>query len=156
MIRFSQKNWIYCSNFARTQTFTGLVSIARHLPVKRSTLVRSKIRSLFGSAWVAPPPHSLAPVCLDSLSWLPSSVANPNDSVLLWTYIARPVAALVTLPRNSWLAFTPSASLETPPSRLPTTFIPDTHTHSPKSARSAAGPPLPGHHQQAGARPLVH
>src|SRR5437870_821351 len=30
------------------------------------------------------------------------------------------------------VAFTPSASLETPPSRLPTTFIQDTRTHSPR------------------------
>src|SRR2546426_4376966 len=53
------------------------------------------------------------------------------------------------------VAFTPSASLETPPSRLPTTFIQDTRTHSPRSARSAAGPQLRGHNSTPCADPRV-
>ena len=78
----SQKDLICSSRSARTRTFTGLAITVRHSPVKRSTLARCKIGSRFGSVSAAPPNHSLAPVCSDSLSWSPSSVANPKDSAL--------------------------------------------------------------------------
>jgi len=45
--------------------------------------------------------------------------------------------------------------LEDSTSRLPTTFIQDTRTHSPRSARSAAGPQLRGHSSKPCADPQV-
>jgi len=123
--------------------------------VKRSTLVRCKIRCRFGSGSAVLPNRSLAPVCSDFPSWSRSSVVNPNDSALLLISTVRRAAAPVTPPRNSSWVFTLSVSLETRPGRLPTTFIQDTRTHSPRSARSAAGPQLPGHSSTPCADPRV-
>ena len=134
---------------------TGLASTARHSLAKRSTLVRCKIRCRFGSVSAAPPNHSLVPVCSGFPSWSPSSVVNPNDSALLLISIVRQAAAPVTPPRNSSWVFTPSASWERPPSKLRTTFILGMHTPSPRSARNAVGPQLPGHNLTPFADPRV-
>src|SRR2546427_692799 len=64
-------------------------------------------------------------------------------------------AAPVTPPRNSSWVCTPSASWERPPSKRRTTFILGTHTPSPRSARNAAGPQLPGHNSTLCADPRV-
>src|SRR5580704_12523761 len=62
----------------------------------------------------------------------------------LIAFTAKQAGAPGILPRNSSWVFIRSASWVTPPSRLRTIFFLDTLTHSPRSARNAAGPRLRG------------